>query len=100
MPQTNDQPLPPIIQDLILDNQIRSLEGGLLHAERTSPDDPLLPVGWAILDAMKREQARRQNAYAEMLDADPDDVDALWAVENIRRELFRSRPEEFQGRPV
>lgn len=100
MLQTNDQPLPPIIQDLILDNQIRSLEGGLLHAERTSPDDPLLPAGWAILDAMKREKARRQDAYAEMLDSDPDNADALWVVENIRRELFRHRPEEFQGGSV
>lgn len=85
MPQTEDQSLPPIIQDLILDHHIQSMEAGLLHAEQTRPDDPLLPDGWAILHAMKHERQCRQDAYAAMLDADPDDVDALFAAENIRR---------------
>lgn len=85
MPQTDYQSLPPIIQDLILDDQIQSMEAGLLHAERTRPDDPLLPAGWAILYAMKHERQCRQNAYAAMLDADPEEVDALFAAENTRR---------------
>lgn len=84
--QTDEQTLPSIIQDLILYSRIRSLEAGLLHAERTRPDDPLLPAGWAILSAMKHEYQCRQDAYAEMLDADPDDVDALFAAENVRRD--------------
>lgn len=86
MPQTDPQSLPPIIQDLILDDHIQSMEAGLLHAEQTCPDDPLLPAGWAILYAMKHERQCRQDAYAAMLDVDPDDVDALFAAENIRRE--------------
>lgn len=85
MPHTDDQSLPPIIQDLILDSQIRNMEVGFLHAEQTRPDDPLQPAGWAILYAMKHERQCRQNAYAAMLDGDPDEVDALWATENIRR---------------
>lgn len=85
MPQTDYQSLPPIIQDLILDDQIQSMEAGLLHAEQTRPDDPLLPAGWAILHAMKYERQSRQDAYAAMLDADPDQVDALFAAEKTRR---------------
>lgn len=92
MLQTDDQTLPPIIQDLILYQQIQGLEEGLLHAEQTRPDDALLPAGWAILYAMKHERQCRQDAYAEMLESDPDDVDGLWAAENIRRELFRQLP--------
>lgn len=92
MLQTDDQTLPPIIHDLILDSRIRSLKAGLQHAEQTRPDDTLLPAGWAILYAMKHERQCRQDAYAEMLEADPDDVDGLWAAENIRHELLRQLP--------
>lgn len=87
--QTSHQSLPPIIQDLILDNQIRSLEDGLLNTERTEPDDPLIPAGWAILYAMKHERQCRQDAYAAMLDADPGEIDALFAAETMRRENVR-----------
>ena len=85
MPQTDHQSLPPIIQDLMLDDYIQSMEAGLLHAEQTCPDDPLLPAGRAILYAMKHERQCRQGAYAAMRDADPDGVDALFADEALRR---------------
>ena len=85
MPATS---LPPVIEDLILDRQIRSLEDGLVAAERTRRDDPLLPAGWAILFAMKHEQQCRQDAYAAMFDAAPAEVDALIEAEKVRRKEF------------
>lgn len=83
MPDDVQQSLPPLIENLILDSRIRSLEDGLLAAERTRPDDPLLPSGGAILYAMKHERQCRQDAYAAMLDA--DEAGALFEAETIRR---------------
>lgn len=96
MPQADDRSLPPLIQDLILDHRIQTLEEALVYAERVHPADPSLPAGRCILDIMLHEQARRQNAYAAMLDAGPEEMDALIAVENVRRERFHQRPAEFQ----
>jgi LPS O-antigen subunit length determinant protein (WzzB/FepE family) len=89
MPRTVDLPLSPIIQDLILDRRIQTLEEALIYAQRTDSADPSLPEGWAILDAMKCERGRRHDAYEAMLDADPNDVDALIAGDSTCRALFR-----------
>lgn len=86
----------PVIECLMLDDQIRNLEDGLVAAELIGPDNPLLPAGKAILNVMKREQARRQDVYVAMLATDPEVMDALVAADNIRRDLFRNRPEEFR----
>lgn len=89
MSQTDDQFIPPIIHDLILDRRIQTLEEALVYAERTHSTDPSLPKGRTILDAMKCERERRHDAYEAMLDADPDDVDALIAGDSTCRVLFR-----------
>ncbi|EKF59391.1 hypothetical protein QWE_11351 [Agrobacterium albertimagni AOL15] len=60
-----------IIEDLILDGQIHSLEDVLSDAERNIPDHPLLQSGWAILHVMKH--------YAALFDAEPTEMDALVA---------------------
>lgn len=96
MPHNSNASLPPIIEDIILNNRIRSLEDALAFAERAHPSDPSLPAGRTLLEGMKCEQARRQDACAAMLAADPDDMDALIAGDNICRALFRHWFDEFR----
>lgn len=92
MPHNPKESLPPIIEDIILDNRIRSLA----FAEKAHPSDPSLPAGRTLLDGMKCERAPRQDACAAMLAADPDDMDALIAGDSICRALFRHWFDEFR----